>query len=111
MVVIHDSLKLEPTQLKLTESISPEGHRGVRSVNHSVYKPQNERYYRVQVGIGQYSQRITKADYVLGSLSSFEKLYFAENAGGIDAVWTEIEEAARRGDAYRAREPLPHPLP
>lgn len=110
MVVIHDSLNWSPGQTKLSDKVSPEGHRGVESVNHAVYASQAEQYYRLHVGIGR-TETLRNRDFVLGPLSSYEKEHFSANGSGIDDVWAWIEEAALKGDEYRKGTPMKRPLP
>ena len=111
MIVIHDSLALNPGQMKVSDKVSPQGHRGVRSVNHAVYAGQTERYYRLHIGIG-HNDIVRQRDFVLGALSSYEKTHFSANGAGIDEVWTWIEDAALRGDEYRQKHSsMKHPLP
>lgn len=110
MVVIHDSINLTACEVKVTDKVSPEGHRGVRSVNHAVYAGQAERYYRLHIGIGR-DDSVPQRDFVLGPLNSYEKKHFSANGAGIDDVWSLIEEAALRGDEFRKHSSMKHPLP
>jgi peptidyl-tRNA hydrolase len=53
MLVIQDDVKRAPGDLKFTESTAPEGHRGIRGINHALCKSiPEEKYYRLKVGIG-----------------------------------------------------------
>lgn len=91
MLVIEDSLNLEPCKLKVKFGPQPGGHKGIESITKAL--GQDARYFRLQVGIGRGG---VVRDYVLGPLSSHEKQYWSTQGKGIDDVWDQIERIAER---------------
>ena len=91
MIVIQDTMYLEPGKLKTKFGGSPENHRGIRSINKGLGDDPN--FFRLQVGIGRSGNA---AEWVLGPLSGYEKQHWASNGEGIDEVWTKIEQIAKR---------------
>ena len=91
LVVLQDSLIHEPGRLKTKFGGSPQGHRGIRSIAHSLNGEQG--FHRLQLGIGRAG---SAAEYVLGPLNSFEKQFWGENGEGVDLVWKELEKIARQ---------------
>ncbi|KAI5123882.1 hypothetical protein M0805_005699 [Coniferiporia weirii] len=91
MIVIQDTLNLEPGRLKIKFGGSPDGHRGIRSITNGVNHDSN--YFRLLVGIGRYGDA---KEYVLGPLSAYEKRHWSANGAGTDEVWECIETIAKR---------------
>ena len=110
MIVIHDCLYQNPGQIKLSDKVSPGGHRGVRSVNKALYASQPDQYYRLHVGIGN-NEKVKNREFVLKPLSAYEKEHYSPNGAGIDDVWKLIEKAALKGEEYRDVIPMKRPLP
>ncbi|KAH8119423.1 peptidyl-tRNA hydrolase [Phellopilus nigrolimitatus] len=86
MIVIQDTLHLEPGRVKVKFAGSAQGHGGIRSINDSLNH--NSNYFRLLVGIGRGSDA---KKYVLGALTSYEKRHWSADGEGLDEVWEYIE--------------------
>ncbi|OCB88468.1 peptidyl-tRNA hydrolase [Sanghuangporus baumii] len=95
VIVMHDTMKLQPACLRVKYGGAPDGHRGIRSVNKFLHTLD---YFRIQVGVGRSGDA---KEYVLGPLSAFEKQHFGVNGEGTDEVWEAIGDIAKRMDKLR----------
>lgn len=95
LIVLHDSLNLEPGALKTKFGGSPDGHRGVRSVSAFVH---SQDYFRVLAGVGRAG---AAREYVLGPLSAWERGHFGENGAGTEEVWRRVGEIEGRMEKER----------
>lgn len=91
MIVIQDSMYLEPGKLKVKFGGSAENHNGIRSINKGLGS--NPDYFRLQAGIGRAGNA---AEWVLGPLSGFERQHWSSNGEGMDDVWSKIEQIEKR---------------
>ncbi|EJD03195.1 peptidyl-tRNA hydrolase [Fomitiporia mediterranea MF3/22] len=95
VIVIQDTMYLEPGRMKVKYGGQPEGHRGIRSVSKFLH---TQDFFRLQVGIGRTGDA---KEYVLGPLSSYEKMNYSVDGKGIDEAWACIEDIAKRMEKLR----------
>ncbi|KAF8647146.1 hypothetical protein AX16_006977 [Volvariella volvacea WC 439] len=90
MIVISDSLSHKPGALHVRLGGSANGHNGVKSIISALGGEMN--FHRFRVGIGR--DQSDAADYVMRSLSSYERRFWEDE--GLDLVINEIENIARK---------------
>lgn len=67
LIVIHDELDLEPSQLRVKQGGGDNGHNGLKSIRAHLNSGD---YFRVRVGIGRPPGRMPVSDYVLRPFTS-----------------------------------------
>ncbi len=64
MIVIHDELDIEPTQLRVKLGGGDNGHNGLKSIRRSLGTGD---FYRVRIGVGRPPGRQDPADFLLSN--------------------------------------------
>ena len=70
LIVVHDDLDLEPSQLRLRRNGGSGGQNGIKSI---IANLGTQDFHRVRVGIGRPSGRMRAADYVLQNFTRDEE--------------------------------------
>lgn len=90
LVVISDSIQHDPAKLAVRLGGSANGHNGVKSIISALGGEQN--FWRFRVGVGY--DKSDMANYVLGSLSRYERNFWTEE--GLDLALAELEQLVRK---------------
>ncbi|MEN9782357.1 MAG: hypothetical protein RL208_507 [Pseudomonadota bacterium] len=76
VIIIHDEIDLALGRVKITNSRSPAGHNGIKSVNQHFQKD----YIRVRIGVGRpQNENISVSDFVLSNFQK-DELKLMENS-------------------------------
>ena len=103
LIVIHDELDFEPSEIRFKTGGSHGGHNGLRSIDECVGAAQNA-YHRVRLGIGHprnFNLKMDVADYVLGKIpdSDWAELpdLFKKAKVGVELIFQgKIKEAMNK---------------
>lgn len=92
LIVVHDELDLQPTQVRVKVGGGLAGNNGLRSITQHL---KTQDYVRVRIGIGKPPSKERGANHVLAKLSGAERTEFAVAvAVAADAVTRIIAEDA-----------------
>lgn len=90
LIVIYDDISLTVGRLRLRAKGSAGGHNGIKSI---IAHAGTEKFKRIRIGIGEKTERMDLADYVLGHFSPEDKKRIEEAVENVsDAVEIMIEK-------------------
>ncbi|HEY0240127.1 MAG TPA: aminoacyl-tRNA hydrolase [Friedmanniella sp.] len=94
LVVVHDELDLDPTQLRVKLGGGDNGHNGLKSIRRSLGTGD---YYRVRIGVGRPPGRQDPADFLLSNFPASARTDVEiEVARAADAVESLVENGLER---------------
>nr|MBA3529094.1 peptidyl-tRNA hydrolase [Propionibacteriaceae bacterium] len=70
MIVIHDELDIDPSQLRVKFGGGDNGHNGLRAIRTSIGTGE---FYRVRVGVGRPPGRQDPVDFLLSNFSASQR--------------------------------------
>ncbi len=98
MIVVHDELDIDPTQLRVKLGGGDNGHNGLKSMRSSLGTGD---FYRVRAGIGRPPGRQDVADFVLSDYSTVERkelpFQISDAADAVESLITDgLEKTQQR---------------
>jgi len=94
LVVVHDELDIDPTQLRVKLGGGDNGHNGLKSIRRSIGTGD---YYRVRIGVGRPPGRQDPADFLLSNFAASARTDVEiEVQRAADAVESLVEQGLER---------------
>ena len=94
LVVVHDELDIDPTQLRVKLGGGDNGHNGLKSIRRSISTGD---YYRVRIGVGRPPGRQDPADFLLSNFPSSARTDVEiEVQRAADAVESLVQQGLER---------------
>ena len=94
LVVVHDELDIDPTQLRVKLGGGDNGHNGLKSIRRSLGSGD---YYRVRIGVGRPPGRQDPADFLLSNFPASARTDLEiEVQRAADAVESLVEVGLER---------------